>query len=418
MFLEAAENKKLSAVLLLDQSAAYDLLDHKILLKKLARYNFDEDSINWFGSYLSKRSQSVQIEAKQSAREDLGDHAAPQGSVLGGLLFIINENDFPACRSEGESVVFVDDDTDVISDSDPEELLRKIQHEADLSCSWLRDNRMSVAGEKSKLLIVGTNELRKRKIGDQIHSIQVDGKRVQETSSEKLLGVIINNKMTWHEHLHGEDWRTEEKNNEGLIPQLSKRLGILRKLSYHSSTKKLRMLASGLFYSKLSYCLPLYTATWGLDIYKVTNTRFSTFTKEDNRQLQVLQNQLCRLLLNERGYYKQNQSTKQLLDKCGELSIHQLGAQRTLMMMKKIILSKKPGYISEKLLMTQAAGTSRSASTIPPVETTLTLKRSSFLYRAVKLFNQLPEDIREESRISPFKKGLKTWIKGNIRLKP
>ena len=419
MFLEAAENKKLSAVLLLDQSAAYDLLDHKILLKKLARYNFDENSINWFGSYLSKRSQSVQIEAKQSSTEDLGDHAAPQGSILGGLLFIINENDFPACRLEGESVVFVDDDTDVVSDTDPKELLQKIQHEADLSCSWLKDNRMSVAGEKSKLLIVGTSELRKRKIGNQLHSIQVDGKRVEETNSEKLLGVIINNKMTWNEHLHGEDWRTKEENNQGLIPQLSKRLGILRKLSYHSSTKKLRMLASGLFYSKLSYCLPLYTATWGLDSYKVTNTRFSTYTKEDNRQLQVLQNQLCRLLLNERGlYYKQNLPTQQLLDKCGELSIHQLGAQRTLMMMKKMILSKKPQYITEKLHMKQTAGNSGSGPTITPVETTLTLKRSSFLYRAVKLFNQLPEVIREESRVSTFKTRLKTWIKEKISVKP
>ena len=45
MFLEAAENKKLTAALLLDQSAAYDLLDHPILLKKLAAYNFHEDSI-------------------------------------------------------------------------------------------------------------------------------------------------------------------------------------------------------------------------------------------------------------------------------------------------------------------------------------------------------------------------------------
>ena len=146
----------------------------------------------------------------------------------------------------------------------------------------------------------------------------------------------MNNKMTWSEHLYGEDWRTKGENNPGLIPQLSKRIGILRKLSYHSSKKKLRMLASGLFYSKLAYCLPLYTATWSLDGYRDTNTRFSSFTKEDNRRLQVLQNQLCRLLLKERGgYFKQNQSTSELVNKCDYLSIHQLGAQSTIVMMKK-----------------------------------------------------------------------------------
>ena len=120
MFLEAAENKKLPAAHLLDQSAAYDLLDHNILLKKLALYNFDEESVQWFKSYLSGRLQSVQVEAQQSPAEDLEDHAAPQGSVLGGKFFLINENDFPACRGKGESVLFVDDDTDVVNDSDPE----------------------------------------------------------------------------------------------------------------------------------------------------------------------------------------------------------------------------------------------------------------------------------------------------------
>ena len=165
--MNAAEKGKLIAALLLDQSAAYDLLDHTILLKKLALYNFDEASLQWFQSYLSDRSQTVQVEAQQSPVEHLGDHAALQGSVLGGILFFINENDFPAVRDEGDSVLFVDDDTDVVSDADPEKLLKKIQHEADLSCSWLKDNRMVVAGDKSKLLIIGTKEMKNRKLGDE-----------------------------------------------------------------------------------------------------------------------------------------------------------------------------------------------------------------------------------------------------------
>ena len=78
--LEAAEKKQLTAALLLDQSAAYDLLDHCILLKKLEVYNFSQESIKWFQSYLSNRSQSVQVETKQSKKESLDDHAAPQGS--------------------------------------------------------------------------------------------------------------------------------------------------------------------------------------------------------------------------------------------------------------------------------------------------------------------------------------------------
>ena len=47
----------------------------------------------------------VQVESKISKPLEVGDHAVPQGSVLGGLLHVINSNDFPACHQEGESVV-------------------------------------------------------------------------------------------------------------------------------------------------------------------------------------------------------------------------------------------------------------------------------------------------------------------------
>ena len=176
---------------------------------------------------------------------------------------------------------------------------------------------------ESKLLIVGTAELRRSRLGDGLKSILVDGKTVVETKSEKLLGVVINNTMTWKDHLHGEVWRTEEKNTPGVIGQLSQRLGILRRLGQHASRKKLKMLASGLFYSKLSYCLPLFTNTWGLDRYRDSTTRSTSFTKNDNNQLQVLQNHVCRLLLGEQGLYlKQNLPTRELMERCGELSIH------------------------------------------------------------------------------------------------
>ena len=77
--------------------------------------------------------------------------------------------------------------------------------------------------------IIGTREMRKAKLGDEVHSIIVEGKVVPETKSERLLGVVMNNTMTWSDHLHGEHWRIED-NSPGLIPQLSQRVGLIRKL--------------------------------------------------------------------------------------------------------------------------------------------------------------------------------------------
>ena len=418
MALKASVSRKLTGALLLDQSATYDLLDHSILLKKLAVYNFDDNTISWFKSYLSGRSQAVQVETKQGVLEDLDDHAAPQGSVLGGLLFIINENDFPACRVEGESGVFVDDDTDTVSDVNPDILLDKMQKEADNSCDWLRDTRMCVAGQKSKLLIIGTKELKKKKCEDREFSINVDGKLVKETQSEKLLGVIMNNKLTWNEHLYGESWRTEGEKSKGLIPQLSQRLGLLKKLSWVASKRKLKILAQGLFYSKLSYCLPLFLNTWGLDNYRDGETRATSCTKEDIRKMQVLQNQVARLQVNRRELQgKVNMSTVELLNLSGDLSVHQLGALSTIKMTKKIMMTQKPTYLAQRLQTPLDRGT-RSGETLAQEKTRLGLAREGFVYRGTKLYNLLPHSMKQESIMISFKRQAKIWVKENIPVKP
>ena len=353
------------------------------------------------------------METIQSSLVDLGDHAAPQGSVLGGLLFIINENDLPICREEGDSVLFVDDDTDVVSDADPEAMVAKIQQEANHSSDWLRDNRMCVAGSKSKLLVVATKGLRKNKLG-RVLLITVDEKRVVETQSEKLLGVTMNNQMTWKEHLYGETWRVgNEKNNPGLIPQLSQRLGILRKISTISSKKTLRMLAQGLFYSKLNYCLPLFCNTWGLDKYKDGDTRSISFTKEDNRRLQVLQNQVDRQALQGR----MNIPTKELLTLSGDLSVHQLGALRTLNLTKKILITRKPSHLARRLQLNKERVT-RSGATIRETNTSLTLVREGFIYRGSSLYNMIPESMKKETNMEKFKKLSKAWVRENIEIKP
>ena len=64
------------------------------------------------------------------------------------------------------SVLYANKDTDNVSDSDPQGLLSKIQNEADISTFWVKDKKMVCSGAKTKLLIVGTRELRSSKIGN------------------------------------------------------------------------------------------------------------------------------------------------------------------------------------------------------------------------------------------------------------
>ena len=233
--------------------------------------------------------------------------------------------------------------------------------------------------------------------------------------SEKLLGITMNNKMTWREHFHGESWRTEGNNSKGLIPHLSQRLGILRKIAPVASRKKLKMIAQRLFYSKLSYCLPLFLNTWGLDNYRDGATRTS---KEDLRKIQVLQNQVARLVVDKRELQvRQNMPTVELLNLSGDLSVHQLGAFRTINLTKKIILTQKPSYLADRLKIPQDRGT-RSGEVLNQENLQLRLAREGFVYRGTKLYNLFPENLKQETKMRRFKKITKSWIKQNIPVRP
>ena len=65
-WIEAFEDDEVSAVLMLDMSAAFDVVDHQILLNKLKLHGFEVSTLYWIKSYLSNRYQSVCIEGHLS----------------------------------------------------------------------------------------------------------------------------------------------------------------------------------------------------------------------------------------------------------------------------------------------------------------------------------------------------------------
>jgi retron-type reverse transcriptase len=76
-------------LVLLDLSAAFDTIDHKILLNKLyTKCGMRDTALKWFKSYLSDRTQKVTIGNSHSETESL-KYSVPQGSVLGPILFSI-----------------------------------------------------------------------------------------------------------------------------------------------------------------------------------------------------------------------------------------------------------------------------------------------------------------------------------------
>ena len=87
--LSAMDDGKISVLVLLDHSAAFDTIVHAILLDRLHNvFGFGDTVLSWFQSYLENRTQTVVVHEKHSTPASLR-YSVPQGSVLGPILFIL-----------------------------------------------------------------------------------------------------------------------------------------------------------------------------------------------------------------------------------------------------------------------------------------------------------------------------------------
>ena len=135
--METVADRRLAAVVMIDQSAAYDLLDHKLILAKMSLYGLGDSYLGWLGSYLAGRVQTTKVQARTSDPILLGECGAPQGSILAGLLHVISCNDCPSANTEGSSVLFVGDGTDMGTGDSIPELQDWAQRQAMRTCQWM-----------------------------------------------------------------------------------------------------------------------------------------------------------------------------------------------------------------------------------------------------------------------------------------
>jgi hypothetical protein len=257
-------------------------------------YNLSPCALQLIKSYLVNRKQVVQVETKISRPEEIGDVAVPQGSGLGGLIFLIFQNDFPESTEDedlGESILYADDDTDTVSDKNPEQLQAKIQAKADYSTKWYEDNGMVCSGGKTKLLVISKKELRMSKLSSVNKCVEIS---VCESRSERLLGLTVRNDLSWADHLYGNGLSGKEK-TIGLLSQLSQRVGILKKLKPFTRPNQFSSISNGIFTSKMTYRIQVFGNVWGMRSLDDETGRYHSFTKENNHKLQVLQNQVMRL---------------------------------------------------------------------------------------------------------------------------
>ena len=153
LWLKDIDDGNLTGAMFIDFTKAFDLVDHKLLLKKLALYKFDESTLLWFKSYLSNRKQSVHVGGSKS--KYLG---VPQGSVLGPLLFLVYINDLPLHVEKSKLEMFADDMTLHSSSADMNVIENNLNCDIEKIDGWCLQNRMKINESKTKCMLMGTNK--------------------------------------------------------------------------------------------------------------------------------------------------------------------------------------------------------------------------------------------------------------------
>lgn len=401
--LSSMEEKKTIALILLDLSAAFDTIDHTILLKKLrTEYGFDGVVLSWFESYLSNRSFSVLIEYQLSESGFLW-FGVPQGSILGPILFILYTKDLEKiARRHGLSIQLYADDSQLYfgfrpiqTDIEKKDMTTRISDCLSDIRDWMKNNFMKLNSDKTQMIILGTkSQLKKGSL------LEIDvGEEKSLTSSDgikgvKSLGVKIDENLNMRQQI--------AQVRQSCFYTISN-LGRLKNVL---SVDIRLMLVKQLILSKVDYHNTLYVNLPACDI----------------KRLQSVVNAAVRFVYSA----GKRVPARPLLIQAHILPVRYRIKYKICLMTYKALHGLAPEYLSELVqLYTPSRGNLAEVQTdeVAPRRTNDTLllhqppynykksvlSKRSFSYASPECWNELPYSVRCCEKLDTFKTKLKTF---------
>ena len=150
---QALDSHKAAILILVDFTKAFDTVRHSILLRKLWHYGIRGVIYDWFESYLKNRVQTTSCN-KNDSSEVLINYGVPQGSILGPVLFLLYINDLPNIFTSFKVVLFADDSSFYIIDSDLTKMIHRSNIEMEKFHVWAISNRPTINIKKTKNMIL------------------------------------------------------------------------------------------------------------------------------------------------------------------------------------------------------------------------------------------------------------------------
>ena len=245
----AMEQQKITLVVLFDFSKAFDLVDHTILLEKLKSLGCSNITINWFKSYLSGKKQAVYDDKRNVSTWCDILSGVPQGSNLGPSLFSVMINDICKVLVHSKYLLYADDFQIYIhghADQLPR-LIAMLTRDVRAVNDWAKANGLVLNAQKTKCMLIGSRHYTRLHPINSLPDIVVDGVRISWVKSAKNLGVIIDDNLSWNEHINS---------------TVNKIWNILRQLKFNDKflDRGLRReLVGSLVFPIIDYCCAVFT---------------------------------------------------------------------------------------------------------------------------------------------------------------
>ena len=190
---------KISILVLMDMSKAFDSINHDTLLFKIHNLGVSPSALEWFKSYLKGRYQYVRIRDVVSQSLPV-DYGVPQGSILGPVLFTVYINDLLAVPKHCQSACYVDDSKLYLKFKTSElyNAVSAVNSDLNRICMWCCHNSLLLNPDNTKLLVVGVPQLL-RQLPD--FTITLCGKPISPIPVAKDLGVFLDQYLSYDEHI-------------------------------------------------------------------------------------------------------------------------------------------------------------------------------------------------------------------------
>ena len=370
--LNEMENQKMSALVVMDLSAAFVTVDHKILLDVLSsQYGIEGKALRWFDTYLRPHFCQVDIKGARSSIHSL-DFSVPQGSCVGPILYSVYASTLQYQISEGMDLNGFADDHLInksFNPNDRDEELRTIELlESSLGNinSWMNLNRLQMNTSKTEFMMIGSWKQLTKCV---TNNFTVCNDIVEKSEIIRLLGICIDSNLNFKTNVI--------KKSQTAMLNIFKIKHIRRYLTQEAC----EVLFHGLVMSHLDYCNSLY--------YGLPNC--------DLNRLQSVQSIACKMVLNRSKY-----------DSCTECftQIHWLPIRfrvqhKILTMVHNCLNQREPEYLSNLLTYRSEIRPSRDLRSelnyrllqVPRTKLKTFVARS-FRVAGLALWNSIPDELR------------------------